>query len=111
MLSRIHYRRMDQANHNLLMAVGGWGLLLPPGYRIILLYGHTTLSRNIVAVFNNEAREPYFLGFPRNTKQTFSLSQSPPAGVPSVLVPTGLSPHTNSNCDVTKKDKETEKNA
>ena len=31
-LSRIHHRRMDQSNHNLLMAVGGWGVLLSPCY-------------------------------------------------------------------------------
>ena len=34
----VHYRRMDQVNHNLLMAVGGWvGVLLPPPYRTAVL--------------------------------------------------------------------------
>ena len=44
-LSRIHHRRMDQANHNLLMAVGGWGALLLPCYR------------TAVTIFYYEARE------------------------------------------------------
>ena len=40
-------------------------------------------------------RELFFPGFRRETKQTFSLSQTPPAGVPSVQVPTGLSRHSH----------------
>ena len=40
-LSRIYHRRMDQANHNLLMAVGGWGVLLPPCYRTAVLAYHS----------------------------------------------------------------------
>ena len=39
-LSRILDCRMDQANHNLLMAVGGWGVLLPPCYRTAVLAYH-----------------------------------------------------------------------
>ena len=33
--------RMDQASHNLLMAVGGWGVLLPPCYRTDVLAYHS----------------------------------------------------------------------
>ena len=50
--------------------------------------------------FKNEARErealALFSWFSKETKQTFSLSQTPPAGAPSVLVvPTGLSAHSH----------------
>ena len=41
MFSRIHYRRMDQASHNLLVAVGGWGVLLPPCRRTAVLAYHS----------------------------------------------------------------------
>ena len=94
------------------MAAGGLGALIPPR-ATVLLYWHTTLSRNPVPVFNNEARErearAFILGFPRKTNQTFSLSQTPPAGVPYVPVPTGLSPHSQQLHK--KKDKQTENSA
>ena len=39
-LSRIHHRHMGQANQNLLLlAVGGWGVLLSPCYRTALCTG------------------------------------------------------------------------
>ena len=40
-LSRIHYRRIDQANHNLLISVGEWSFLLPPCYRTAVLTYHS----------------------------------------------------------------------
>ena len=40
-------------------------------------------------------RGPYVLDFPREKKQTFSLSQIPPAGMSSVPLPTGLSPQSH----------------
>ena len=92
---------MDQANHNILMAVVGWGILLPPCYctAVLAYIWHTALSRNIVIIFNNEAREREARAFcswlSKEKKQTFSLSQTSPAGVPSVPVPTGLSPHSH----------------
>ena len=55
-----------------------------------------TMSRDIVTVFNNEAREPDVLGFPRE-KSRRSVCEPNPAcwGVPSVPVPTGLSSHSH----------------
>ena len=40
-LSRTHFRRMDQANHDLLMSIGEWGVLLPPCYRAAVLAYHS----------------------------------------------------------------------
>ena len=47
---------MDQANHNLLISDVGNGASCSH-LAIVLLYWYTTLSRYIVTVFNNEARE------------------------------------------------------
>ena len=84
MVSRIHYRRMDQAGHNLLVAVGGWGVLLPPSYRI-LLYWHTTMPRNygnhsdLMMRHASAKREPFFLVLPRGKKKADVQSEPNPA--------------------------------
>ena len=57
---------------------------------------------------------PFFCSwFSKAKKQTFSLSQTPPAGVPSVPVPTGLSRHSHQlQLRIhKKKDKQTENSA
>ena len=50
---------MDQGSHNLLTAVGVWGVLLSPCYRtaVMAYIWHTILSRNIVTALYYEARE------------------------------------------------------
>ena len=71
------------ANHNLLMAVGGWGVLLSPCYRTAFKYWHTTLSRNIVSVFYYEARE-------RGARAFCSRFQVEPCisiGLPYIYIP------------------------
>ena len=113
-VSRIHYRCMHQASHNLLVAVGGWGVLLLPSYRAaVLAYPSVPQYSNRSGLTMRRASAKRGEAFFKGKKQTFSLSQPPPAGVPSVTVPTGLSRHSH-QLELRlhkKKDRQTENSA
>ena len=76
---------------------------------IVLLYWHTTLSRTIVTVFNNEEREresrAFCSSFSRDKKQTFSLRANLRLLGCRLCRCRLVSLYTriNSNCDFTKK--------
>ena len=76
---------------------------------IVLLYWHSTLSRNIVKVFYNEAREREARAFcswlSKEEKQTFSLRAKPRLLGCRLYRCRLISLHTrtNSNCDFTNK--------
>ena len=110
-LSRIYHRRMDQANHILLMAVvvGELGVLLPPCYRTAALTCIPICPVISASIFFNEAleREARAFGswFSEETKQTFSLRAKPRLLGCRMCRHRPISVHTrtNSNCDFTKK--------